>query len=113
MPMAAGSPTYTGAPCTSGKREVIATARAASAALSGRMLTTMGPANGPAGAVARFVRYMATLRPSSTWRRRMPASISACSNEKEQPITKVTRSSRHRLAMSVGSSTSSPSRHTR
>ena len=31
----------------------------------GRMLTTSGPANGPAGAVTRLVRYIDTLRPCS------------------------------------------------
>ena len=47
--MLAGSPMCTGAPCTLGKRDVICTARIASAGLNARMVTTSGPLNGPAG----------------------------------------------------------------
>jgi hypothetical protein len=61
MPIASGRPICTGAPCTAGKREVIWMARMASAGLSGRMLTTIGPRNGPAGLVGIEVRYMVTL----------------------------------------------------
>ena len=43
----------------------------------------------------------------------MPSSSSASSKEKEQPSTKVTRSSRQCFVTSVGSSTTSPSRQTR
>jgi len=59
------------------------------------------------------VRYIATLRPCSTWRSTMPSAISACSKVKEQPMTKLTMSSLHSARTSVGSSTSSPFRHTR
>jgi hypothetical protein len=52
MPISAGSPRCTGAPCTAGKREVICTARMAAAARSGRIDTTSGPLKGPAGSVA-------------------------------------------------------------
>jgi hypothetical protein len=113
MPINAGSPRCTGAPCTAGKREVICTARMAAAARSGRIVTTSGPLNGPAGAVARLVRNMATLRPSSMWRRRRPSSSSACSKLKEQPSTKATMSSVQSSLMSVGWATSLPSRQTR
>src|SRR5205823_4601448 len=53
MPINSGLPIWTGAPCTAGKRVVIWMARIASAGVSGRMETTMGPWNGPAGMVAR------------------------------------------------------------
>ena len=61
MPICAGSPRCTGAPCTAGKRDVICTARMASAAASGRIDTTIGPLKAPAawvgdrGAVHRHV----------------------------------------------------------
>lgn len=89
------------------------TARMASGAFSGRMDTTSGPWNGPAAAVGMSVRNMATLRPWATWRNGTPACSSAVSNVNEQPITKLTRSSRQRAPMSVGSSTATPSRQTR
>ena len=44
-----GLPRCTGAPCTDGKRVVICTARMASAGFIGRIDTTSGPWNGPAG----------------------------------------------------------------
>ena len=47
--MAAGSPTCTGAPCTAGKREVTCTARTTCPAGMGRIDTTIGPWNTPAG----------------------------------------------------------------
>ena len=96
-----------------GKREVICTARIASAGCSGRIDTTSGPWNTPAGTHAIDVRYIGTLQPRAMWRTSMPSSISASSNENEQPIAKVTRSSRQTWSMSVGSSTISPSRQTR
>ena len=43
-----------------GKREVICTARIASAGLNGRIDTTIGPANGPAEPQAILVRYIGT-----------------------------------------------------
>src|SRR5262245_32627912 len=52
MPISSGLPRCTGAPCTDGKRVVIWTARMASAGVIGRIDTTMGPRNGPAGVVA-------------------------------------------------------------
>ena len=57
-----GRPIWTGAPCTAGKRVVICTARIASAGLNGRIDTTSGPRNGPAGVVSIEVRYIGTLR---------------------------------------------------
>ena len=58
-----GRPICTGAPCTEGKREVIWIARIASPGLSGRMETTSGPANGPAGTHWILVRYIGTFEP--------------------------------------------------
>ena len=46
------------------------------------------------GAVAMLVRYIGTLELLVIWRIGMPSAISASSKENEQPITKVTRSSR-------------------
>ncbi len=65
MPIDAGLPICTGAPCTAGKRVVIWMARMASAGFIGRMDTTMGPWNGPAGVVAIEVRYIGTVRPQA------------------------------------------------
>ena len=52
MPINSGFPICTGAPCTDGKRVVICTARIASAGVSGRIDTTIGPWNGPAAVLA-------------------------------------------------------------
>ena len=41
-------------------------ARMASAAFIGRIETTIGPANGPAGTVGIDVRYIGTLQPQAT-----------------------------------------------
>src|SRR5262249_2885916 len=49
MPISSGLPIWTGAPCTAGKRVVIWMARIASAGFIGRIETTMGPWNRPAG----------------------------------------------------------------
>jgi hypothetical protein len=49
MPISSGMPICTGAPCTAGNRVVIWMARIASAGFSGRIDTTSGPWNGPAG----------------------------------------------------------------
>ena len=72
--------------------------------------TTSGPWNGPAGhgrdrsAVHRHGAI------AVMWRSSMPPSSSACSNENEQPMAKVTRSSRQPFHyIVVGSSTSAPS----
>src|SRR5690606_20371663 len=51
IPMAAGSPRWTGAPWAAGNRDVISIARIASGGVSGRIDTTMPPPNGPAGTV--------------------------------------------------------------
>ena len=91
---------------------VICTARIASAGFSGRIDTTSGPWNGPAGAVSIEVRYIGTVEPLVMWRSSMPSCISASSNENEQPSAKMTRSSRQCLVDVVGSSTSSPFRNT-
>src|SRR5713226_6894881 len=100
-----GLPRGTGAPCTAGKRVVIWTARMALAGVIGRIDTTIGPWNGPAGVVAIEVRYIGTVALQVMWRSSMPPSTSASSNENEQPSTNATRSSRQWARMSAGSST--------
>ena len=60
-----------------------------------------------------LVRYIGTRTLRSMWRIGRPSASSASSKENEQPITKATRSSRQCAMMSVGSSTTSPSRQTR
>ena len=60
-----------------------------------------------------LVRHIGTFEPRSMCFSGMPSARSASSNENEQPITKATRSSRHHGVMSVGSSRSMPSFHTR
>ena len=50
-PIAAGSPTCRGAPWLNGTRAVTCTALIACSGLSQRMVTTIGPENGPAGSV--------------------------------------------------------------
>ena len=95
MPISSGLPRWTGAPCTEGKRVVTCTARIASAGLNGRIETTIGPWNGPAGLHSMLVRYIGTLTLQVWWRISRPFSISASSNENEQPSTNDTRSSRH------------------
>ena len=92
---------------------MICTARIASAGFIGRIDTTSGPLNTPAGTQGMLVRYIGTLEPRVMWRTSMPSSISASSNENEQPMAKLTRSSRQTSRTSVGSATSSPSRQTR
>ena len=92
---------------------VICTARIALAGVIGRIDTTIGPWNGPASAVAIEVRYIGTLQPRVMWRSSMPSLISASSKENEQPMTKLTRSSRQTSRTSCGSATSSPFRQTR
>src|SRR5262249_38464925 len=63
IPISSGLPTCTGAPWTVGNRVVILMARLASAGRIGRIDTTIGPWNGPAGAVAILVRYIGTVQP--------------------------------------------------
>ena len=94
MPISWGVPIWTGAPWVAGNLEVTCTARTTWDRLTGRMLTTMGPENMPAGVVAMLVIYMATLLPVCWWRSGMPASTMAVSNEKLQPSKKETKSSR-------------------
>src|SRR6516162_2175926 len=113
MPISSGLPRCTGAPCTAGKRVVICTARIALAGLNGRIETTMGPANGPAAPQAMLVRYIGTRTLSAICLIGSPSASSASSNENEQPSTKATRSSPQYFLISVGSSTTSPSRQTR
>jgi hypothetical protein len=60
-----------------------------------------------------LVRNIGTLRPQAMCRTSIPAAMSDSSNEKEQPIAKLTRSSRQTWLISPGSSTNSPFRHTR
>ena len=84
---------WTGAPCVAGNRDVTCTARTTWSRLMGRMLTTIGPENVPAGVVAMLVIYMATLLPVCWCRKGMPASTIAVSNEKLHPNRKDTRSS--------------------
>jgi hypothetical protein len=103
----------TGAPCTCGIRPVTCTAVATSPAGIGRIDTTSGPDNRPAGRHSTEVLYIDTFRPCSRFRTGTPASSSAVSKLKLQPIRKLTRSSRHSPVSSLGSSTSSPSRQTR
>src|SRR5579864_1264905 len=103
IPIASGLARWTGAPWTDGNRVVICTARMASAAFIGRIETTSGPWNGPAGTVSIEVRYIGTVQLQVKGRSSMPSSINACSNENEQPIAKVTRSSRHQRIRSGGS----------
>ena len=73
----------------------------ASAGLKGRIDTTIGPSNGPAGVQAMSVRYIGTVVPRSMWRMASPSSMRASSKECEQPRTKATRSPRHHLMMSL------------
>ena len=100
----------TGAPCTAGKRDVTWTARTTWPAGTGRIDTTIGPWNAPAGTVGTDVMYIGTFEHCSMCRTGMPASSSADSNVKLQPIRNDTRSSLHSPARSTGSSASTPSR---
>src|SRR6185312_3712853 len=67
MPICSGIPRCTGAPCTEGNREVICTARIASAGFIGRIDTTIGPEKTPAGTQGMLVRYIGTLQLSAMW----------------------------------------------
>jgi len=73
---------------------VICTARIALAGDSGCIVTTMGPPNAPDAAVPMLVLNIDTLHPFSTWCSAKPSARRAHSNEKEQPMTNATRSSR-------------------
>src|SRR5574344_2870922 len=61
IPMALGSPMWRGAPCTEGIRLVTCVALMAFFGVMGRMETTMGPLNTPAGTHWILVMYMGTL----------------------------------------------------
>ncbi len=109
MPIAPGSPTCTGAPCAFGKRAEAVTAFEISPVGIGRIDTTMGPWNCPAGRHWMDVFHIATFLPCSMWRMGMPASSSAHSKVNEQPSRNATRSSRQKGRTSVTSSASTPS----
>ena len=72
MPIAAGSPMWTGVPWAFGKRAQMVVARMAWAGVNGRIDTTIGPRNTPAGRQSMLVRYIGTLRPCSTCRTGTP-----------------------------------------
>ena len=55
-----------------------------------RMLTTIGPENGPAFVVSMFVLNIGTVQLLSICQIGMPARIRACSKVKEQPSAKPT-----------------------
>jgi hypothetical protein len=92
---------------------VIRTAVATSSAGTGRMDTTSGPDNSPAGRQGRSVRYMGTFVPASMCRTGTSASSSAASKVKLHPMRKQTRSSRQWEVTSATSATGSPSSYTR
>ena len=94
IPMSRGVPICIGAPWVDGNRDVTCTARTTCSRFTGRMLTTIGPENMPAGVVCMLVIYMATLLPVCWCRRGIPASTMAVSKEKLQPNKKETRSLR-------------------
>jgi hypothetical protein len=79
-PRASGRPRCTGAPCTAGKREVICTARMASAGVSGRIDTTILPLKLPAGTHSMLVRYIGTTVSGSICCSGIPACRSGSSN---------------------------------
>ena len=107
MPMASGSPMCIGAPCVAWNREVTCTARATFAAGKVCMVTTIGPAKRPAGLHMILVLYNTT--PTELTH---PASARACKKVRLDPKKKATKSSCHNGAISVTSSTNSPSRQT-
>src|SRR4029453_18927671 len=85
MPTAEGSPTCTGAPCAFGKRADAVAALEIIPVGIGRIETTIGPWNRPAGRHAMEVFHIATFLPSSMWRIGMPASSRAHSKVNEHP----------------------------
>ena len=110
MPICAGSPMWMGAPCTFGMAPEICVACTTWLYGMGRMETTILPPMEPAGVQSMLVRYMETLRPMVLWRISIPASMSSLSKLNEQPMTKLTKSSRQYEDTSVVSSTISPLR---
>ena len=94
MPIAAGSPKWTGAPCASGKRRRSASPSIAWAGVIGRIDTTIGPRKRPAGRhgdVRAVHRHVAALLDVP---HRHAGLSRAFSNVNEQPSRKPTRSSR-------------------
>jgi hypothetical protein len=83
---------------------VVVTASGTRRAGIGRIETTGGPEDAPAGVRGALVRYMGTFVPASTWRPGTPAAKSASSDEKLHPIKNATKSFRHSPRTSVGSS---------
>ena len=106
--MAWGSPICTGAPWVAGKREVTWTVRTTCSLGMGRILTTMGPENMPAGVVGMLVMYMGTLQAISWCRRGIPTAVIADSKEKLHPSRKETRSSRQWSTREVTSAVNWP-----
>ena len=103
MPIASGAPTWTGAPCTAGNRADICTAFATSVPGIGRIDTTIGPWNTPAGRHCTDVRYMGTVHPHSRCRSVHPGlkhdvlEREAASQEKPNEIVGPIRLDRPRL----------------
>lgn len=112
-PMPAGSPTWTGAPCSFGRFAVTRSARSTRSEGIGRMETTTGPRKRPARRHRIRERYIGTPRPCSRWRSGTPARSSSGSNVRLHPTRRVTRSSRHTSTTSARRSTGLPLRHTR
>lgn len=81
--------------------------------VNGRMETTMFPWNAPAALQGIFVLYMGTVLFSFMWRIFNPAWTIASSNEKEQPITNVTKSFRQYSDISWTSFSNTPSLYIR
>ena len=76
------------------------------------MLTTIGPANGPAGTVASPERNIGTVVSCATCHSPIPAAISACSKVKEHPSATATKSPRQRSRISRTTASGRPSRWT-
>jgi hypothetical protein len=74
-----GAPMWIGAPWAFGKRALAVTALESCAAGIGRIETTIGPWNLPAGRHSMDVRHIATFLPCLTCHRSIPASTPRCS----------------------------------
>ena len=81
--------------------------------MNGRIETTKFPWNTPAALQEIFVLYIGTVFFSSIWRILSPDWIIASSNEKEQPITNVTKSFRQYSVISRTSFSNTPSLYIR
>src|SRR5205085_12506960 len=95
MPSAAGSPICTGAPCAFGKRALAVTALDSCVDGIGRIETTIGPWNTPAGRHGVHLSHLATFLPCLPCQISMPASRSAHSLVDDQARTHATKSSRY------------------